>query len=79
MEYDDYSREIDADLMNDYIQEGYRIYMKSDKLDPLTIGQAIWQAYYEYENWDGDPEEDKINIFDVEFNIDYYLDIVSQY
>jgi len=79
MDYDEYSREIDEDLMNDYILEGYRIYMKDDSVDPFTIGNAIWQVYYEYQEWDGNPENDNIDIFDVEGNLSVAIDLARSF
>lgn len=74
MEYHPQADELDIDLLDHYIYEGYQRYLNSDTLNPFLIGDAIWHAFYDYLEYVGDADENPIDIYAVHANLDKYIE-----
>jgi hypothetical protein len=74
MEFADKINAYDPKVIDMYIKEGYDLYLNSDHISPIEIGMSIWWVFNDFTQWDGNPEEDHINLYDVEDNIVEYID-----
>lgn len=79
MDYAQAVDELDPTLIDKYINEGYDRYLMGDTIDPFTIGDAIWQAWYDYFEWDGEPDDNEVDIFDVNENLNEYIRLRAEW
>lgn len=59
-------------LMQELVDYGWEVYLNTDRLNPTEIGIAFERMFYDYFN------EEKFDLFDIENNFNYYIDLVRQ-
>ena len=78
MEYAEVAEKIDSRIMHLYVEEAYKRYERHDKMCPFELGDAIWHAFYDYTEWKGNPDDNPIDIFDIENTLTTYFNLMRE-